>query len=362
VRILLYVLLLATTVVATRARAQAVVGFGDDATVPPRGVVRIGFQNIWTRFDQRFEAASGASITTRAQSRATPVFLDIGVLDRLSIGGMIPSYGTKEIATYFPETASSIHADSVRAFDQMWVGDAEAWAKFVWLGALPEKERVRPRGVKIRSAVTALARIGTGRPPPPTQQFGVGTGTGATALELRSQWDFLFGRLFWTSVAGRYGHYFADQRPVRVAPVGDPFATDVGPVEARRQLGGYYEVEATPRLVLGHYFSIGAQYRYRHKMRDSYSAVTPGTSPDPAILDAGSELTDQRVGFGVVYSTIAAREEHHAAFPVEVSFQYFRTVSASGVHPSPSQYAVGVRLWGRVWGGGRKQEAGSRRQ
>jgi hypothetical protein len=350
VKPLLSLLLIIGTLAAAPVWAQAVLGFGDDATSPPRGTVRIGFENIWTRFDQRFQALSGASITTQAQSRATPVFFDVALLNRLSIGAVLPALGTKVIATYFPDTARAIHADSVREFDQTGIGDAAAWAKFVWLGTLPESKRIRPSGVHVRSAVTALARIGTGHPPLPTQQFGVGTGTGATALELRSQWDLLFGSRFWTSVVGRYGHHFADQLLVRVAPEGNPFATDVGPVDARRQLGDYFEIEATPRLVLGQYFSIGAQYRYRHKKPDAYTALTPGTPPDPSILDAGSDLTDQRVGFGVVYSSVAAREAHHAAFPVEVSFRYFRTVSASGVHPSPSQYAVGVRLWGKFWG------------
>jgi hypothetical protein len=350
VKVLLPCLLTLATLAAAPARAQAVLGFGDDATTPQRGTVRLGFENIWTRFDQRFEASSGASITTQSQVRTTPITLEIGLLDRLSIGGRLPSLGTKVIATYFPDTARAIHADSVREFDQTYIGDAEAWAKLVFMGKLPERQRVRPRGFHVRSAVTALVRVGTGQPAPPAQQFGTGTGTGATALELRSQWDVLVGPRFWTSVVGRYGHHFADQLLVRVAPVGDPFATDVGPVEASRQLGDYYEIEATPRLILGQYFSIGAQYRYRYKLRDEYTAVTPGTSPDPSILDAGSEIKDQRVGFGVVYSSVAAREARHAAFPVEVFFRYFRTVSASGVHPEPSEYAVGVRVWGRLWG------------
>ena len=109
--------------------AQAGIGFGDDATTLPAGMVRLGFLNEWMRFDQRFTAADGARIETDARVRTTPITLEIGLLDRLTIGAKVPSVGTFGAVTYFPAGAPAGHADSLRMFGQSAVGDVEVWTK-----------------------------------------------------------------------------------------------------------------------------------------------------------------------------------------------------------------------------------------
>lgn len=335
---------------APSARAQAVLGFGDDATTPPGGTVRLGFTNQWTRFEQRFFGPTGASITTRSLIRRTPVTLELGLFGRLSVGVTVPSVGTRVTATYFPDTASAVHADSVRDFGQTGVGDVEASMKLVWLQTVGERERYRPHGVQVRSALTGVVRFGTGRPPRPTSQFGIGTGDGQTDIEIGSQWDIIVGSHFWTSFVGRYGRQGADTRLVRVARPDDPFATGVGPVLARRELGDYYELEATPRLGLGEYFSLGAQYQYRHQARDTYTLAEPGATPDPSILNAGTELTVHRVGGGIVYSSVAAHAAGRTRYPFEITFQYFRILRRSDQGPTPGTYVVGARFYAPLWG------------
>lgn len=165
---------------APARRAQAVLGFGDDATTLPAGTVRGIGTNDWIRFEQRFTDPSGASIRTQSQIRRTPLGLELGVTNRLTIGGSVTEAGTKVIADYFPDTASAIHADSARTFGQSGLGDAALWARFTWLGALAEPERIRISGLHVRSAVQARVRIGTGSPANPFAQFGIGTGTGQT--------------------------------------------------------------------------------------------------------------------------------------------------------------------------------------
>ncbi|HEU4642404.1 MAG TPA: hypothetical protein VFS44_08115, partial [Gemmatimonadaceae bacterium] len=58
--------LLLVLLVPAAVRAQAVTGFGDDATTPPGGRVRLTIDNEWTRYDQRFTAPAGASIFARS--------------------------------------------------------------------------------------------------------------------------------------------------------------------------------------------------------------------------------------------------------------------------------------------------------
>jgi hypothetical protein len=337
--------------------AQAVIGFGDDATTLPAGMVRLGFLNEWMRFDQRSTASDGAQIETRARVRSTPIALEIGLLDRLTIGAMVPSVGTYGVVTYFPAGATAGHADSLRLFGQSAVGDAEVWGKLVWLGQQSELERTQPKGVHVRSALTGLVRLGTGTPAHASHQFAIGTGDGQTDVEAASQWDLVFGRLFWMSLTGRYVRQLPTTRVVRVAPRGDPF-TPAELVNARIEPGNYYELEATPRLSLGQHFVVGARYVHRHDDATSYSAAgSPlGGAADPSILNV--EPSSATIyGFGVVYSSVASYVARRTSIPLEVTLQYTHTDRwLDGVPPSiladpeRSTIAVGVRLYARLWG------------
>ncbi|MBX6330407.1 MAG: hypothetical protein IRY91_01020 [Gemmatimonadaceae bacterium] len=352
------VVLAQVALAAAPLHAQAALGFGDDATIPPAGTVRAGFQNIWTRFDQRFVSSTGASIDTRSQIRRTPIALELGLTNRLSLGVTVPSVGTRVTATYFADTAPAFHADSQAAYAMSGIGDATASLKLVWLRTFPDSERYRPRGVRLRSAITVTAQAATGLLPHTYTPFGIGTGTRANAIEVGSQWDLMIGPSFWVSAAGRYRRYQSDTRVVRVAPPGDPFSTDVGPVEVSRHLAPMYQLEVTPRVALGEYFAIGVQYQYRHNGRATYAGTNdiPITADstlhlDASVLEPGSDLTEQRVGFGVVYSSVSAHAVGRGNYPFEITFQHFRTVQISGGRVKPSEYLVSARFYVRLWGG-----------
>lgn len=347
---------------AVSLRAQAVVGYGDDATTLPAGMVRLGFLNGWTRFDQRFTAPDGSRIDAHARIRRTPITLELGVLNRLTIGALAPSVGTYAVATYFPPNALPGRADSLRMVGQSALGDVEAWAKFVWLGQQSEEERTNPRaGVHVRSALTGLVRLGTGDPAHTSRQLALGTGDGQTDVEAASQWDFIFGRRFWLSVAGRYVRQLPTTRIVRVAPRDDPFAS-AEQVNARIEPGNYYELEATPRLSLGRHFMVGGRYTHRHDAATTYTAAsggTPGGAADPSILNVESSSATT-YGFGVVYSSVASYVAGRTSIPVEVTLQYTRADRwLDGVPPSVlaepnrSTLAIGLRYYARLWGGRR---------
>lgn len=338
--------------------AQAVIGYGDDAMTLPAGMVRLGFLNGWTRFDQRFTAPDGARIEADARIRRTPVALELGVLNRLTVGVMVPSVGTFAVATYFPPAATPGHADSLRTLGQSAIGDVETWAKLVWLGQQSEQERTQPRGVHVRSALTGLVRLGTGTPAHATHQLAIGTGDGQTDVEAASQWDFIFGRRFWMSVAGRYVRQLPVTRVVRAAPRDDPFSP-AELVNARIEPGNYFELEATPRLSLGRHFMVGGRYTHRRDAATTYSAAPgsgTGGGADPSILDVESSSATT-YGFGVVYSSVASYVAGRTSIPLEVTFQYTRTDRwLDGVPPSilaepnRSTIAIGVRYYPRLWG------------
>jgi hypothetical protein len=350
--------MLFASLMAVPLRAQAVIGFGDDATALPAGMVRFGFLNGWTRFHQRFTSPDGSRIEAEARVRRTPVSLELGVLNRLTIGAMVPSVGTYAEATYFPPGAVAGRADSLRRLGQSAVGDVETWAKLVWLGQQSERERTQPEGVHVRSALTGLVRFGTATPAHASHQLAIGTGDGQMDLEAASQWDFIFGRRFWMSLVGRYVQQRPVTRVVRVAPRDDPFAA-AELANARVEPGNYYELEATPRLSLGQHFMLGARYTHRHDAATTYTAASggsPGGTADLSVLDVESSSATV-YGFGVVYSSVASYTAGRTSIPVEVTLRYTRTDRwLDGVPPSilaepeRSTIAIGLRLYGRLWG------------
>lgn len=348
---------IATVAVLSAAplRAQAVLGFGDDATTVPAGTVRLGFLNSWTRFDQRFTAPDGGHADTHSRIRRTPLFLELGLTRRLAVGATFPSVGTRVVATYVPAGATPGHADSVRFTGQSAIGDVEGWAKFIWLGAQDEQERTDPHGVHVRSALTGLVRLGTGSPAHTYQQLAIGTGDGQTDVEAASQWDFILGRRFWASVVGRYVRQLPTTRAVRVAPRDDPFTPAVV-MSTRIEAGDYYEIEVTPRLSLGNHFLLGAQYNHRHDDESRFLPSGQTGAGDPSVLDVASS-SSTRYGFGVVYSTVAEYAAGRTGAPFDVTLQYYSidrwsdgVPPATLAFPDRSTYAVGLRYYLRLWG------------
>ena len=357
---------LALVVVATMAataplHAQTVLGYGDDATTIPGGTIRVGLLDTWSRWFQEYDATSGASIQTRSQTRITPFTLDLGITDRLMLSASVPSVGTKEIATYFPNAPLDLHADSLRTFNRSGLGDATATLKFVWLGHQSEKERIAPHGIHVRSALTASAVVGTGAPARSSDQFGLGTGEGESGVQAASFWDVLAGQTFWASVALRYEHHLLDTRSLRVGAgtPGDPFDPTATPLDVTRQLGDAYSIDIAPRLSLGEYLSIGARYQYAHEKAGTFAgslsivdSAGNVSELNAATLGPASEFTDQWVGLGVVYSSVAASERGNGNFPFELTLQYRRSVSLSGGRPERGEWAAGLRFYQKLWGRG----------
>lgn len=341
--------------------AQSVLGYGDDATTVPGGVLRIGLLNTWSRWFQEYDAGPGVLIQTRSQARVTPLSLDFGLTDRLMLTASVPSVGTTESAIYFSNPAAGDVADSLRSFDRSGIGDAMATLKLVWLGEQSEHDRIAERGLHLRSALSASAVIGTGLPPRPYQQFGVGTGEGESGVQAGSFWDVIAGNSFWTSMALRYEHHLQDTRSLRVGAgtPGDPFDATARPVPATRRLGDAYAIDVTPRLSLGEYFSIGARYQYEHENAGTFSGTldvvdSAGTVThlDAATLGPASAFTTQWVGLGLVYSSVAASEKGRGDYAFELTLQYRRQIALSNGQPARGEWAAGLRFYQKLWGRG----------
>ncbi len=285
----------------TRAGAQSVLGYGEDATAAPSGAIRLRLSNDWHR-SRSFGGANDTTFDSDRQFRASTVGLELGLLKRFSIGVSAPWVSTKSLTFVSSQhTVQTTSHDSV-VFVQKQVldtlldtshngwGNIEALAKVVWLGEPGQQARLEPRdGVHIRSALSAGALLGTGIQIDPSDPFAIGTSDRARALVAISATDVTVGKHFFGSIVARYEKARADFVTVAVRPQGDPFENDAAIFSAARQLGTKYELEVTPRYQFGRYFAAGLQYRYHHGAQDQFTGQTSATvNGEPVTVDASS--------------------------------------------------------------------------
>ena len=341
---------------STRTSAQAILGYGEDATAAPSGAIRVRLSNDWHR-SRSIGEGNDTTYDTERQNRASTIGLELGVLKRFSIGVSVPWVTTKAVTFVSSPHAQGLVLDTLLDISHNGWGNIEALGKIVWLGEPGQQARLEPRdGVHIRSALAGGALLGTGIQIDPTNPFAIGTSDRARALLARSATDLSIGRHFFGSLVARYEKPMSDNVLVAVHPSGDPLVRDAVVFTAARKLGTKYEIEVTPRYQFGKYFAAGLQYRYHHGAQDQYTGQTSvDVSGSPVVLDASSldartELTEQRVGFGVVYSAVEAYTRRRSRIPVEVTFEYSRVVSISNEMPKEFEALFAVRIFHRLWG------------
>ncbi|MEP7065652.1 MAG: hypothetical protein ABI889_06440 [Gemmatimonadota bacterium] len=346
----------AAALISLPARAQAVLGYGEDATAAPVGAIRLRLSNDWHRTSTS-GVGNDTSYDSDRQFRASTIALDVGVLKRFSLGAVIPWITTKTLTFVSSTHPQGFLLDTLLDQSHNGWGNIEAFGKVVWLGEPGQQLRLAARkGLHVRSALVGGALLGTGIPGDPRDPFAVGTSDRSRALLARSATDVTVGSHLFGSIVARYVKPFSDNVLVAVHPADNPFANDAVAFLAQRKLGSSYEIELTPRYQLGRYFAVGAQYRYHHGAQASYIGTTTATVNDaPVTLDAstlntGSELTEHRVGFGVVYSAVDAYTRNRSRLPIEVTFEHSKVVSVSGARPKDSQTTFSVRFFRRLRG------------
>jgi hypothetical protein len=352
----LLVSLAAAALLPLSAHAQAVLGFGEDATAAPAGAIRLRLSNDWHRTTPT-GAGNDTTYDSDRQFRVSTIGLEVGVLKRFTIGANVPWVTTKDLTFISSQHPQGLVLDTLLDESHNGWGNIEAFGKIVWAGEPGQQARLALRkGVHVRSAIVGGAMLGTGVQSDPADPFSTGTSNRARALIVRSATDITVGPHLFTSLIGRYEKPFSDNVLVAVHPGDNPFANDAVTFFAQRKLGNSYEIEATPRYQLGRYFAVGFTYRYHHGAQDSYTGTTTTTIADAPVtldastLNAGTELTEQRVGFGVVYSAVDAYTRNRSRIPIEVTFEHYNVVSVSGNRAKDSQTLLSVRFFRRLRG------------
>lgn len=267
------------------------------------------------------------------------------------VGAAPMTYGDLQDLVTNPQFG--ISSDPLFPVERVTLGDVEVGARVVLFDAIGG---ATPRAAGIRVALGGLVRLGTGALPPTRNLIWIGTGDGQTDIEGQAIVDAALGRWFATTLAARYTRQLEHDTPIRVPEfAGQPFILADREALVRRDLGDMLQLEATPRIAINEFFAVGGYFSYRRKAADSHElAEPPDETPEiilnPAVLDEGTEVREQRMGFGVAFSNLAAFNRGRARFPFELSFLHVQTTGASGgMIPRLREDRVQVRLYFPLW-------------
>jgi hypothetical protein len=217
---------------------------------------------------------AAAGITTTAPF-ASPQTRAVADAQRILTGG--PGFG--------------VVREAVGHHHRRGLGDMELAAKYSLFNTFGHDDpnaRLTPTGSTFRSALTACSASAPGLARSPRNFLDVPTGTGANAVGVRSTSDLLVGRRFWTSLGLRYTAQLPDDQLVRITDAPERvLAAQYRQQTVRRNLGDFFELEATPRFVLTNWLAVAGQYYYRNKGSDRYT----GRFTIPAAVTGFTDLT-----------------------------------------------------------------------
>ena len=260
------------------------------------------------------------------------------------------------------DPAFGLSADTLQTVQRASIGDIELTASVQWLdtfGRDPAARR-RPRGLRLRSTVTAGYRIGSGNGDIPFVLLETPPATGAPALLVRSATDLVAGRHGWATVVVRYTRPIADRVIARVpGSPEDVFVPLWREREVGRRLGDELQVELLPRWSFGESFAVWGAYLLRAKQADAFTGRFTADSTetglgtavtfDAAPLGLETRGREQRAGLGVVYSTMAAFARGRSRLPVEVSWLHSETLAgAGGAVPRLSIDQLSLRVYAQL--------------
>ncbi|MEO6525676.1 MAG: hypothetical protein ABIP93_03555 [Gemmatimonadaceae bacterium] len=238
--------------------------------------------------------------------------------------------------------------DSIRTTERVGFGDIELRAGYLLVDHT-QADSLRARGVQFRIAVGGSLRFATSRVDSARNVLDIGTGDGAGA-EGRAALDVASGRVGAT-IAGRYTKSFA--REINAALIGFPVSGYPYPLfgAVSRTAGDVVAIDVTPRIFLSDWLSFEGQYGVEHSGAATFSGAAGDPCPACAALPSSvlpSDLTVQRVGMGIRYSTIDSYLRGRARYPIEVSYRHLETITGSSGAPKLFRDQLQVRLYIRV--------------
>ncbi len=297
-------------------------------------------------------ATANASLRTLLALGSDPITaLPVGAASRLGLSDFNALLGLPAIG-YGPDTLGQR--------GRVTAGDYVLSAKLRFLDTFGSDRgaRLAADGVRVRSALVVTGTIGSGHSAVSSVWTDQGTSTKATSLELRSLTDVQLTRWFWGTLSLRKGQWGSERQLLRLTGAdGTPalLGADYDAWYTRRR-GGWTQLELTPRVVFNDYFAAGATYGWTQRDADTFTLQTTGPGPDPSpygftgarpagldgILSLGG--SEQRVGVGLTYSSVAARQRGKGGFPLDVTYQHQEVIAGDGL-PRRSIDLLSLKLY-----------------
>jgi hypothetical protein len=334
-----------------QARTPAAQELADEASGFADGLGLV-YSETASPFVPLSNSALDTAIRTRISSFAQS-FADFDITAITSSGPRGATIaGLADIRRILTDSAFGLRAQPLATRTRTAFGDIEVGAMLQLLNTV-RRDTLHRYGSGVRAAVGATFRLATGRADDPDDFVDIPSGDGQHDVELRTQWDLLLGSRFALGFGGRYVMQLPDREVVRIAEPHQPFPAYWRRHEVERDVGDVVDVQVTPRIGLGSFFSVMGQYRVRRKAEDRHTGRFDVTNDlgdpvtlDAAILDAETEQREDRVSIGLGYSTLTSVARERARIPLEIFLQYGESIRGSGGKtPKVSIGVMHVRVW-----------------
>ena len=238
--------------------------------------------------------------------------------------------------------------DSLATTERINIGDVELRARVLLIDHT-QRDSLPLRGPQVRLAVGGIFRFATSRPDTARNLTDIGTGEGGGA-EVRSALDVMAGRVGAT-VAARYAKSFA--RDVEVPLVGYPIGGFPYPEfgTASRTAGDVFGLDVTPRVFVGDWLAFEGQYGFERTGEPTFTGASESPCSACVATESSllpSEMSVQRVGFGVRYSTVDSFLRGRARYPIEVSYRHLETITGDEGAPKLFRDQLQLRIYYRL--------------
>lgn len=291
---------------------------------------------------------------------------DVTTATGLPLGAQVP-LTIEDLEALVRDSTAGWGARRMRESARIDIGDVDLSVKlrvFDSFGGLSDGslgDRLRGDRFGIRQSVGLTYRIGSGTPGAPGDFLDLGTGTGETAIGARSFTDVVVNDRFWTSLVLGWAKAQGEPAVIRVpSVVGDRMLESWREVVAPVERGAVWQAEVSPRYHLSDYVALGGYWGYRKREADRYTVPSVAAAAPPAAgivtldsvgMSRAFASDEQRAGFHLTFSTIAAAVSGRARLRFELSYSHTESVaSGTGVVPRRREDRLVLRYYTKLFG------------
>lgn len=302
---------------------------------PRAGTFRVTFEPVITTWEREFTVSGqqriGVSLPTtvlvRNERRVTPLGLDFGITNRISIGARFPLVRVHSRQSYPLDSTNvdTLDVAGARALDSLLLRDTTyAFAPIPPIQSTPRhlhyfagdfELEAKYRMVESHSFALSgalIVRLPTGHQDSPNWLFDMSTGDHQTDVELRIAQELtLFNRL-WLNGSVRLGRQRPGERERRVGPQDSLLLPHASLARLNWDPGDYAAIDVAPMYRFARTFAVGFTVGYYTQQRDRYTyrsaqdsidvATHLGSPVSASVLDAGTAWRWTRLGAVMTYA------------------------------------------------------------